>query len=48
VFQRADIRVARIDGNSAILTKGPPIGTPVVTTGATEIWGVEHGDVKED
>jgi hypothetical protein len=48
VFQRADISVARIDGNSAILAKGPSIGTPVVTAGATEIWGVEYGGIEED
>jgi hypothetical protein len=48
VYQRADIRVARIDGVSAILTRGPPAGTWVVTAGATEIWGVEYGDIEED
>jgi hypothetical protein len=48
VYQRADIRVARIDGVSAVLTTGPPAGTRVVTAGATEIWGVEYGDVEED
>jgi hypothetical protein len=48
VYQRADIRVARIDGVSAILTRGPPAGTRVVTAGATEIWGVEYGEIEED
>jgi hypothetical protein len=48
VYERADIRVARIDGRSAILTSGPPAGTRVVTAGATEIWGVEFGDIEED
>lgn len=48
VYQRADIRVARIDGVSAILTRGPPAGSRVVTAGATEIWGVEYGDIEED
>ena len=48
VFQREDISVARIDGNSAVLTKGPVIGTLVVTAGATEIWGVEYGGIEED
>ena len=48
VFQREDISVARIDGDSAVLTKGPVIGTPVVTVGATEIWGVEYGGIQED
>ena len=48
VYQRADIRVARIEGVSAVLTRGPPAGTRVVTAGATEIWGVEYGDIEED
>lgn len=48
VFQRADISVARIDGNSAILVTGPRVGTLVVTDGATEIWGVEYGGIEED
>jgi hypothetical protein len=48
VYQRANIRVSRIDGVSAILTRGPPAGTRVVTAGATEIWGVEYGDIEED
>jgi len=48
VYQRADIRIARIDGKSAILTRGPPAGTQVVTAGATEIWGVEYGEISED
>jgi hypothetical protein len=48
VYQRADIRVARTDGASAILTRGPPAGARVVTAGATEIWGVEYGDIEED
>jgi len=48
VYQRADIGVARIDGVSAFLTRGPPAGTRVVTAGATEIWGVEYGDIEED
>jgi hypothetical protein len=48
VFQREDISVARIDGDTAILSKGPPVGTAVVTAGATEIWGVEYGGIEED
>jgi hypothetical protein len=48
VFERADIGVDRVAGGSAILTKGPPIGTAVVTVGATEIWGVEYGGIEED
>ena len=48
VFQRENITVDRVDGDSAILTRGPPVGTPVVTVGATEIWGVEYGGIEED
>jgi hypothetical protein len=48
VFQRQDIRVARIEGGSVVLTEGPAAGTRVVTAGATEIWGVEYGGIEED
>jgi multidrug efflux pump subunit AcrA (membrane-fusion protein) len=48
VFVRADITVDRIVGERAILTKGPPPGTAVVTLGATELWGVEYGGIQED
>ncbi len=48
VYQRQDISVDRIDGDSVILSKGPPVGTAVVTVGATEIWGVEYGGIEED
>ena len=48
VFQRENITVARINGDSAVLTRGPPIGMPVVTVGSTEIWGVEYGGIEED
>jgi multidrug efflux pump subunit AcrA (membrane-fusion protein) len=48
VFERTDISIARIDGNSVVLVRGPPAGTPVVAAGATEIWGVEYGGIEED
>jgi hypothetical protein len=48
VFTRQDIDVDRIEGSSAYLTKGPEVGTRVVTLGATEIWGVEYGGIEED
>jgi len=48
VFQRADVTVQEIEGDSVVLAKGPPVGTPVVTVGATEIWGVEYGGIEED
>jgi multidrug efflux pump subunit AcrA (membrane-fusion protein) len=48
VFERRDITVARIDGNTVVLSRGPKAGTRVVTEGATEIWGVEYGGIQED
>jgi hypothetical protein len=48
VFQRKDITVARIQGDAAVLSRGPLVGTVVVTAGATEIWGVEYGGIEED
>jgi hypothetical protein len=48
VYVREDITVDRIDGDRAILSAGPASGTPVVTVGATEIWGVEYGGIEED
>jgi hypothetical protein len=48
VFVRHDITVERIDGDRAILSAGLDSDTPVVTVGATEIWGVEYGGIEED
>jgi hypothetical protein len=48
VFVREDITVDRVEGNSALLTKGPPVGAAIVTVGSTEIWGVEYGGIEED
>jgi hypothetical protein len=48
VFVRRDISVDRIEGNSAVLSAGPPVGTAVVIVGADEIWGVEYGGIEED
>jgi len=48
VFERRDIVVEKVVGDSAVLAKGPPPGTAVVTVGATEIWGVEYGGIEED
>jgi hypothetical protein len=43
VFVRAEIVVDRIDGDTALLSDGPPAGTLVVTTGAAELYGTETG-----
>lgn len=40
-FVRAAINIARVEGDVAMLTKGPPVGTKVVTTGAGEVYGTE-------
>jgi len=47
-YVRSDIRVASVVGDRAILSKGPPVGTEVVTVGSAEIWGVEYGEIEED
>ncbi len=43
VFLRAQITVEEIDGNTAVLSAGPEVGTSVVTTGAAELYGAEIG-----
>ena len=43
VFVRAAIAVDFIEGDVAVLSDGPPPGTPVVTTGVAELYGVETG-----
>jgi hypothetical protein len=40
-FVRHEIVVDRIDGDRVLLTKGPSIGTKVVTVGAAEVLGSE-------
>ena len=42
-YVKAAITIERIDGDRAILTAGPPVGTQVVTQGAEELFGVEDG-----
>jgi hypothetical protein len=42
VFLRAPIDVVRIDRSRAVLSKGPPPGTKVVTVGAAELLGAEY------
>ncbi len=40
-FVRKEIEVDRVDGNSAVLSDGPPASTEVVTVGAAEVYGTE-------
>jgi hypothetical protein len=41
VFVRYKVNVEYIDADQAVLTDGPPLGTPVVTVGAAELFGTE-------
>ncbi|NRQ31154.1 hypothetical protein HII36_04805 [Nonomuraea sp. NN258] len=43
VYVRQSIAVERVDGDTAVLTAGPPAGTAIVTTGAAELFGTELG-----
>lgn len=40
-FERQRIGVERIVGELAVLSEGPPVGTPVVTVGAALLYGAE-------
>jgi hypothetical protein len=40
-FVRKEIEIDRVDGDSAMLSAGPPAGTEVVTVGAAEVYGTE-------
>lgn len=43
VYIRESIMIDRIDGDLAILTEGPEVGTMVVTVGASLLYGAEVG-----
>jgi len=43
VFVRQPITVDYIEGDRAVLSDGPVPGTAVVTVGAAELFGAEHG-----
>ena len=40
-FERQRITVDRVVGDRAVLSAGPPVGTPVVTVGAALLYGAE-------
>jgi hypothetical protein len=40
-YVRAAVTVDRIDGDRVLLSKAPPAGTRIVTTGAVEVYGAE-------
>jgi hypothetical protein len=43
VYVRHPIVVDYVDGNRAVLSKGPPSGTAIVTVGVAELYGIEVG-----
>jgi hypothetical protein len=43
VFVRTAIAVSSIEGDRAVLTSGPDVGTKVVTVGVAELYGAETG-----
>ena len=40
-FVRQEIEIERMNGNSVVLSDGPPAGTKVVTVGVAEVYGTE-------
>lgn len=43
VFVGQPVVVESIQGDTATLIEGPPVGTPVVSVGAAELFGIEFG-----
>lgn len=41
-YERKPITVSEIDGETALLSTGPAVGTAVVTVGAAELLGTEY------
>jgi hypothetical protein len=41
-YIRAPIEIVRVNGNYATLSKGPPAGTRIVTTGSAELLATEY------
>jgi hypothetical protein len=42
-YERQKVSMARVAGDTAMLSSGPPPGTSVVTVGAAELLGSEYG-----
>jgi hypothetical protein len=42
-FVRQEIGIERMEGDSVVLSDGPPAGTKVVTVGTAEVYGTEFG-----
>jgi hypothetical protein len=43
VFVRHPVAIARVNGATAYLKEGPPVGTHVVTVGVAQLYGAEKG-----
>jgi hypothetical protein len=43
VFVRQPVTVDSIEGDLAVLSDGPPLGTAVVTVGTPELYGIDAG-----
>jgi hypothetical protein len=41
-YIREPIEIVRVGGNDAVLSKGPPAGTRIVTTGSAELLATEY------
>ena len=48
VYTRVPLTIDEVKGDTVLLDDGPAAGTPVVTTGAEELWGAETGVGGED
>ena len=46
-FVRQEIDIDRVEGDSVMLSDGPPAGTEVVTVGVDEVYGTEFGVEEE-
>jgi hypothetical protein len=42
-YIRERVTVSSVLGTSAVLSAGPPAGTPIVSTGVVELYGTESG-----
>jgi hypothetical protein len=42
-YIKAPVNVLVVNEGSAVLSQGPPLGTPVVTVGAAELFGIDAG-----
>jgi hypothetical protein len=40
-YVRQEISIDHMDGDSVVLSDGPPVGTEVVTVGAAQVYGTE-------